>query len=175
MDQYHPMRYLTLQRITIASISLLTLLLYYTLSTPLTVPLTTNCLPPNPTSYAIMIDAGSTGSRLHLYHFRQCQNSLPQLIKEDFYSLQPGLSAFAHSPLEAAQSLAPMLNSATDSIPKNQRACTNVQVKATAGLRLLGEKQSAEILHQVEIMLRKEYQFAVGVNAVEIMKGRDEG
>ncbi|KAG0149220.1 hypothetical protein CROQUDRAFT_689289 [Cronartium quercuum f. sp. fusiforme G11] len=139
--------------------------------------------PPDQPKYqfALMIDAGSTGSRIHVYRFTRCQDlatgtpSLPKLIDEKFIKIQPGLSAYSNSPKQAAQSLKVLLESAIEVVPINQRACTPIAVKATAGLRLLGEEQSGAIIKEVERWLRSDWPFSVAKGAVSIMDGAAEG
>lgn len=127
-----------------------------------------------------MIDAGSTGSRIHVYRFSRCQDqdgtpSLPKLIDEKFVKIQPGLSAYPNSPTAAAQSLKVLMQAAMDGVPADQRACTPIEVRATAGLRLLGEKQSGAILEEVERWLRSDWPFSLAKGAVSIMDGAVEG
>ena len=56
------------------------------------------------------------------------------------------------------------------------RKCTPVAVRATAGLRLLGEKQSKDILDMIANRLREKCDFHLRSNEdVAIMDGRDEG
>lgn len=139
------------------------------------------CTPPpgkKATSYALMIDAGSTGSRLHLYTFSHCDPdplALPKLEDEGFYTTKPGLSSYAGRPKEAAESLRGLMEHAIEGIPKSERGCTPVAVKATAGLRLLGQRQSDEILKETERWLRNEWPFSVVEDGVVVMDGRDEG
>jgi guanosine-diphosphatase len=125
--------------------------------------------------YALTIDAGSTGSRIHVYKFNTCGPS-PQLEYETFKAVQPGLSAYARDPTAAAASLDPLLQEAIRVVPVELRKCTPVEVKATAGLRLLGEQESGAILDEVRNRLETEFDFVVGgEKAVEIMDGKDEG
>ncbi|GAA5919128.1 hypothetical protein JCM1841_005641 [Sporobolomyces salmonicolor] len=139
------------------------------------------CTPPKgqkPTTYAIMIDAGSTGSRLHLYTFSHCDPdpaALPKLESEGFFTTKPGLSWYAGKPREAAESLRGLMEHALEGVPEKERGCTPIAVKATAGLRLLGQKQSEEILDEVERWLTQEWPFSVVKNGVVVMEGRDEG
>jgi len=129
-----------------------------------------------------MIDAGSTGSRIHVYKFNNCGPS-PAYEYETFVQSQPGLSAYAGKPAEAARSLDELLDVAMRTVPEHLRRCTPVAVKATAGLRLLGAKQSAEILEAVRSRLKTAYPFPLSSEgakgaeeaAVAIMDGRDEG
>ncbi|ODV89339.1 hypothetical protein CANCADRAFT_32630 [Tortispora caseinolytica NRRL Y-17796] len=123
--------------------------------------------------YVVMIDAGSTGSRVHVYDFAVCGPS-PELVNETFEMLKPGLSSFPGDPKGAAMSLKPLLDVAMAAVPSNRQSSTPISVKATAGLRLLGETKSAEILKGVESYLR-EYPFILPENAVSIMDGADEG
>lgn len=141
--------------------------------------------------YAIMIDAGSTGSRVHVYKFNYCSDS-PELEDEVFEMLRPGLSSFAGNPKGAADSLRPLMMRSLASVPQSLQSCTPIAVKATAGLRLLGPQQSGDILREVRRMLREEYPFKLADGkgsvqeitaghtadqgkAVEIMEGKDEG
>nr|XP_020650438.1 ectonucleoside triphosphate diphosphohydrolase 6 [Pogona vitticeps] len=45
--------------------------------------------------YGIMFDAGSTGTRVHVFKFSQKPKEIPKLIHTTFKALQPGLSAYA--------------------------------------------------------------------------------
>lgn len=125
--------------------------------------------------YALTIDAGSTGSRIHVYKFQNCGPS-PQLEYETFMAVQPGLSAYARDPTAAAASLDPLLKEAYRVVPESLRKCTPVEVKATAGLRLLGSSESEAILDEVRNRLESNWDFVVpNEKAVEIMDGKDEG
>jgi hypothetical protein len=134
--------------------------------------------------YALMIDAGSTGSRMHVYKFSNClpasassstEDALPTLVDELFYPITPGLSSYRGRPLAAAESLTKLMEEAVKAVPKEERACTPIAVKATAGLRMLGAKESQDILDEVERWLKKEWPFQVVEDGVVIMDGKDEG
>ncbi|TEB27788.1 guanosine-diphosphatase [Coprinellus micaceus] len=141
---------------------------------------TTFCTKPHDPSahlvqYALMIDAGSTGSRIHVYKFNNCKDS-PQYEYEVFKMTQPGLSSYAGKPLEAARSLDVLLDVAVDVVPKELHHCTPVAVKATAGLRLLPGRQSNDILEKVEQRIHEHYDFQLADHdPVSIMDGKDEG
>ena len=148
----------------------------------------TNCQLPSgkpEIQYALMIDAGSTGSRMHVYTFSNClpagqplseaQNALPTLKEELFYPITPGLSSYKGNPKAAAKSLQEIMQKALKAVPESERSCTPIAVKATAGLRLLGKKESQDILNEVERYLREEWPFHVVEDGVVIMDGKDEG
>lgn len=132
--------------------------------------------------YAIMIDAGSTGSRIHVYKFNNC-GSTPELENEEFKMTEKkaggsGLSSYGENFLGAAQSLDPLLEVAMEKVPDEYKGCTPIAVKATAGLRLLGLKQSTDILQAVRTRLENNYPFPVvsqEKGGVEIMAGEAEG
>ncbi|KAI8369411.1 nucleoside phosphatase GDA1/CD39 [Radiomyces spectabilis] len=122
-----------------------------------------------------MIDAGSSGSRVHVYRFKICHDE-PQLEHEEFKMIEPGLSSYKDDPQAAAESLDSLMAVAVDSVPKDQQRCTPIAVKATAGLRLLQPHQSEGILEAVRRHLETRYPFPMaGERAVEIMDGKDEG
>lgn len=125
--------------------------------------------------YALMIDAGSTGSRIHIYKFNNCGAS-PEYEYEVFKMTKPGLSSYKGRPVDAAASLDVLLDEALAIVPESLRKCTPVAVKATAGLRLLGPEQSDSILNAVRHHLHEKYPFPLDDReGVVIMDGKDEG
>jgi guanosine-diphosphatase len=122
-----------------------------------------------------MIDAGSTGSRIHIYKFHNCL-AQPTYEYEVYRHTKPGLSHYAGSPNSAAESLDQLMMDALEVVPAQLRSCTPVAVKATAGLRLLGTKESSEILQAVQARLTSRYPFAMNKDdGVVILDGKDEG
>ncbi|KAI5289834.1 Guanosine-diphosphatase [Ascosphaera aggregata] len=132
--------------------------------------------------YALMIDAGSTGSRIHIYRFNNC-GPTPGLEHEEFKMTEKkkggsGLSSFKEDAEGAAQSLDPLMEHAVQSVPEEYRSCSPIAVKATAGLRMLGPEMSQKILEAVRQRLETVYPFPVvsqEKGGVEIMDGKDEG
>ena len=133
--------------------------------------------------YVMMIDAGSTGSRIHVYKFNNCGPS-PELEDETFAETKKikgqssGLSAYADDPEAAARSLDPLLQKAMEVVPDKLKACSPIAVKATAGLRLVGPQKSEKVLEAVRHHLETKYPFPVVSrenNGVAIMDGSDEG
>ncbi|RDB14812.1 putative guanosine-diphosphatase [Hypsizygus marmoreus] len=125
--------------------------------------------------YALMIDAGSTGSRIHIYKFNNCGPSA-KYEYEVFNITKPGLSGYKGHPLDAARSLDVLMDQAVRVVPEELQSCTPVAVKATAGLRLLPGTQSADIIAAVERRLHEEYPFPLAEkDPVVIMDGKDEG
>jgi len=128
--------------------------------------------------YALMVDAGSTGSRIHVYKFNNC-GPTPELEDEVFKMTDKklgGLSSYKADAEGAAKSLDVLMDVAVKTVPESYQACSPVAVKATAGLRMLGEEMSAKILAAVRTRLETVYPFpVVAQNGVQIMDGKDEG
>ncbi|KAF1847210.1 guanosine-diphosphatase [Cucurbitaria berberidis CBS 394.84] len=132
--------------------------------------------------YALMIDAGSTGSRIHVYKFNNCGPS-PELEDEIFEQTAKkdggsGLSAYGEDAEGAAKSLDVLMDVAVKNVPAEYQGCTPVAVKATAGLRKLGEQKSNNTLAAVRNRLETAYPFplvSAEKNGVEVMPGEMEG
>ncbi|KAJ1859340.1 Guanosine-diphosphatase [Coemansia sp. RSA 2703] len=125
--------------------------------------------------YVLMVDAGSTGSRIHVYKFNYCKDH-PELEDEIFEQIKPGLSSFGDNANGAAHSLDGLMDVAMKGVPEQLRSCTPIAVKATAGLRMLGVDKSDKILEAVRSHLANDYPFKlIPNNPVEIMDGKDEG
>ena len=124
--------------------------------------------------YAVVIDAGSTGSRVHIFKFSKTGKGDLELEFDDFDQLKPGLSAYADKPRDAAQSLKPLLERALKAVPKSVQSSTPIMVGATAGLRLLPDGKADIILDHVKKFL-KEYPFVFDKDAVTILSGQSEG
>ncbi|XP_040268276.1 ectonucleoside triphosphate diphosphohydrolase 5 isoform X6 [Bufo bufo] len=127
------------------------------------------------TIYGIVFDAGSTGTRIHIYKFHQSDAGSPlELDGEIFESVKPGLSAFAGEPERGAESVRSLLHLAQDDIPATHWKTTPLVLKATAGLRLLPEHQAEALLLEVRKVFSSS-PFLVPENSVSIMEGTDEG
>ncbi|KAK9774207.1 hypothetical protein AB5N19_13769 [Seiridium cardinale] len=130
--------------------------------------------------YVLMIDAGSTGSRIHVYKFNNC-GPTPELEREEFKMTEKsvgGLSKYKDDPLAAAQTLDDLMAVAMQHVPDKLKGCSPVAVKATAGLRMIGSEASNKILETVRNHLETKYPFPVvskEENGVAIMDGSDEG
>jgi guanosine-diphosphatase len=129
-----------------------------------------------------MIDAGSTGSRIHVYRFNNC-GPTPELEDEIFEQTAKkeggsGLSSYKEDAEGAAKSLDVLMDVAMEHVPDKIKGCTPVAVKATAGLRKLGPELSNNILKAVRHRLETVYPFPVVAEekgGVEVMDGKDEG
>uniref|UniRef100_A0A3Q0R2G3 Ectonucleoside triphosphate diphosphohydrolase 6 n=1 Tax=Amphilophus citrinellus TaxID=61819 RepID=A0A3Q0R2G3_AMPCI len=99
--------------------------------------------------FGIMFDAGSTGTRIHVFKFQMEDKGAPTLAHETFRAIKPGLSAYADEPQQCAAGIVELLEVAKSSIPPLYWTSTPVVLKATAGLRLLPGQKADQLLDRV--------------------------
>lgn len=124
--------------------------------------------------YMIIVDAGSTSSKLHVFQY-DTNSSLPN-IKDIFSeSVKPGLSSFASNPDASGASLKPVLDDAAAFVQTNgiNARSVKINVLATAGMRLLSKDQQDAIDANVSNYLKTNYQFPLG--DVKTISGKMEG
>ncbi|KAL0563835.1 Golgi apyrase [Marasmius crinis-equi] len=150
--------------------------------------------------FGIVIDAGSSGSRLQIYSWRDprvvladqgglAANTLPKVEKgtqdgEGWVTkVEPGISSFADHPEDIPGYLRPLLAHARDRVPPSLQAETPLYLLATAGMRLLEPEQQASVLRETcNFFVRHSYfkidqPSAAGPcgSSVRIITGEEEG
>nr|XP_025732777.1 ectonucleoside triphosphate diphosphohydrolase 6 isoform X4 [Callorhinus ursinus] len=124
--------------------------------------------------YGIMFDAGSTGTRVHIFQFARQPGETPTLTHETFKALKPGLSAYADDVEKSTSGIQELLDVAKQDVPFDFWKATPLVLKATAGLRLLPGEKAQKLLQKVKEVF-KASPFLVGDDCVSIMNGTDEG
>ncbi|KAJ3170794.1 Golgi apyrase [Geranomyces variabilis] len=124
--------------------------------------------------YGIVIDAGSSGSRVQVYSWIDPlqtrpgaeQRSLPIIDKADEAGArwqmkeEPGISSFAGRPGTVAGHLRPLLDFAESVVPKKLHASTPIYLLATAGMRLVSDADRDAIMAETCEFVRTRYAFA---------------
>ncbi|KIO34320.1 hypothetical protein M407DRAFT_218461 [Tulasnella calospora MUT 4182] len=132
--------------------------------------------------FGIVIDAGSSGSRLQIYSWRDARavranaspkalHALPTVEKgtlgaEDWQiKAEPGISTFGPNPEGVAKYLEPLISHAKDQIPPSMHKSTPIFLLATAGMRLLPEEEQNAVLSAACDYIYLHSRFALDVNA----------
>uniref|UniRef100_A0A3P9L4P1 nucleoside diphosphate phosphatase n=1 Tax=Oryzias latipes TaxID=8090 RepID=A0A3P9L4P1_ORYLA len=124
--------------------------------------------------YGVMFDAGSTGTRVHVFKLQMKSKEPPTVDHETFKAIKPGLSAYADDPEKCAAGIQELLHVAKSSVPPSMWAKTPLVLKATAGLRLLPGEKAKQLLEKVRQIFH-ESPFLSRDDSVSIMDGTDEG
>jgi len=127
--------------------------------------------------YGIIFDAGSSGSRIHVYKWKTGGGGPKDqfdLISDDLLKIKPGLSAFKDNPSEAGSSLVKLIEHAKAKIPAELVSSTPMFLMATAGLRMVGEGPKDAILRSVCSYLSTTG-FLFRCEWATLLDGREEG
>nr|POF03517.1 golgi apyrase [Quercus suber] len=142
-------------------------------------------------SYGVILDAGSSGSRIYVYRWKKAQAARTKGDAEDLASLpeiksnkdwhkkvKPGISTFGERPKDVgAAHLKELVEFAQEIVPKDEMENTPIFLLATAGMRLLPEYQRTAILENVCAYFQKETKFLLpdcGLH-VQVIPGETEG
>ncbi|KAG8919896.1 Golgi apyrase, partial [Tulasnella sp. 408] len=142
--------------------------------------------------FGIVIDAGSSGSRLQIYSWRDARavrakaspkalHALPTVEKgtlgaEDWQiKAEPGISSFGPNPEGVAKYLEPLIRHAKDQIPPSLHSSTPIFLLATAGMRLLPEEEQNAVLSAACDYIYSKSNFALDVNAKAKASGTPPG
>jgi apyrase len=107
-------------------------------------------------SYAIVVDAGSTGSRAFIFKFEHDEDGRRSITSIKGKKVMPGLSSFSDAPADViVDYLLPTFLDAADIIPKSFHKSTKVYIKGTAGFRLLPEESQKHIWYCLQDGLYK--------------------
>lgn len=133
--------------------------------------------------YSVVFDVGSTGSRVHVFRFKNREGVDSNCVGVHCLELEAELFEEDHNPLskikdpaQCVAALEPLHQKALDYVPQKQWACTLMEVKATAGLRKIGKEASDQILSAVrQRFSEKGFWMRGGEESCRIMDGKEEG
>lgn len=150
--------------------------------------------------FGIVIDAGSSGSRIQIYSWihhdvarkHRQQSKLPLNVMprvetgvpnggDGWHSrVEPGISSFGSHPAGVDAYLTPLLEHAMSIIPPDKVESTPIFLLATAGMRLLPEDQQQAVLTRACRFIRSRYKFKLGNDTscatnIRIISGEEEG
>jgi len=96
-------------------------------------------------NYAVVIDAGSTGSRCFVFNIKYDDMGHRTVSSARVGKKTPGLSSFIEKLPESVDHIAELLVKSRDFVPDKCTATTKVFVQGTAGMRLLTEAEQSLI------------------------------
>lgn len=131
-------------------------------------------LPPPGRVFGIMIDAGSTGTRAQVFVFRQeVGRSALVLDETKMFRMPKSIAALATGTAEGAF-FKPLLEKVKKAVPGvRRRKRTPIALRATAGLRLLGEEEAEYALEQARAALNAS-EFLFREEWVSLLEDKEE-
>ncbi|KAJ6720772.1 ADENOSINE/GUANOSINE DIPHOSPHATASE [Salix viminalis] len=125
--------------------------------------------------YGIIIDGGSTGTRIHVFGYRVGSGGKTVFdFEEGALRVSPGLSAYAEDPGGAGGSVEELVEFGKGRVPRELWGETEVRLMATAGVRLLDLEVQDQILNECRRVLRKSG-FKFQDSWASVITGSDEG
>jgi len=141
--------------------------------------------------YGVILDAGSSGTRLHVYRWKDPEKArhhadkkdlrgLPELLTDKKWTKkkQPGIASFADKATEVGPDyLQELIDHALRYIPDHSIEDTPIFLMATAGMRLLPQIQQSALTHEVCSYLRQNTKFWLPDCDlhIQVIKGETEG
>ncbi|OCK78857.1 hypothetical protein K432DRAFT_383558 [Lepidopterella palustris CBS 459.81] len=141
--------------------------------------------------YGVILDAGSSGTRIHIYRWLNSDKarakassgelqSLPVLETDKSWTkkIKPGISTFGDNPNDVGPDhLEPLFKHALENIPPGEVANTPIFLLATAGMRFLEPLKQKAVLEQVCSYARKttEFQLPDCDLHIKVIPGETEG
>eukprot|EP00929_Paragymnodinium_shiwhaense_P013150 TRINITY_DN121016_c0_g1_i1.p1 TRINITY_DN121016_c0_g1~~TRINITY_DN121016_c0_g1_i1.p1 ORF type:complete len:828 (-),score=103.60 TRINITY_DN121016_c0_g1_i1:7-2490(-) len=128
---------------------------------------------PGPSTYSVVIDAGSTGTRLHVFRFDAWTSRLLDVDTraQAYITNDIPLASVVGDPDGVQKCLAPLIDAGLEAIPLAQRALTPLALRGTAALRVLPPTDADHIMSDVRAVL-KTYPFKAG--STSVMDGQTE-
>lgn len=134
-------------------------------------------------NYGIVVDAGSTGSRLFLYKWQSVSSdrlidvhpALDHYNRAVVKKVTPGLSSFGGNPENATEYMRPLLDYAVQFVPDKKRSGTPIFILATAGMRLLPVSSQEAIMKNLRTNLPTVTPMQVIGDHIRVIEGKWEG
>ncbi|KAG0171066.1 Golgi apyrase [Apophysomyces sp. BC1034] len=149
----------------------------------------------NNRQYGVIIDAGSSGSRIYVYSWKdhehvkssttieQLKGKIPIVERGDKDGFkwtlreEPGISTYGSKPAEVGDHLKGLLDFANEVVPEESHRKTPIYLMATAGMRLLPVEESKAVLNATCKFIQDNYSFFMSncESHIQIISGEREG
>ncbi|KAI1852471.1 hypothetical protein JX265_011105 [Neoarthrinium moseri] len=124
--------------------------------------------------WGVILDAGSSGTRLHIYRWEDPAKAIKDADDDELRSLpqiktkkkwtekkRPGISTFGDNPEDVGDYLQSLVEKAVEQIPEEKHADTPIFLMATAGMRLLPPLKQRAVLSEVCTYFRQNTRFSL--------------
>lgn len=134
----------------------------------------------NQLQYGIVIDCGSSGTRLFAYSWKRrhgfedvTADQVPERTGNKYVikKLEPGISTL--TPEEALGQIEELLTYASQHLPQDSHSDTILYILATAGLRMISIEQRTKLLRTIRREIPRKFVF--DLREVSVISGQDEG
>ncbi|KAM0255170.1 hypothetical protein ACHAQJ_006013 [Trichoderma viride] len=139
--------------------------------------------------YGVILDAGSSGTRVYIYKWKDPAKALKQASASDGHILpklklhkskkiHPGVSTFAENVAAVGPDhLKALIDTALDEIPASQVSETPIFLLATAGVRFLPKHQQTSLLRGICTYLQANTRFQLPdcASHIQVISGETEG
>ncbi|XP_037997107.1 ectonucleoside triphosphate diphosphohydrolase 7 isoform X3 [Motacilla alba alba] len=136
-------------------------------------------------NYGVVVDCGSSGSRVFVYFWPPHNGNPHDLLdikqmrdrssRPVVKKIKPGISVTGAAPEQATPYLRPLLRFAAAHVPPRKHRETPLYILCTAGMRLLPERQQAAILEDLVTNVPLEFDFLFSKSHAEVISGKQEG
>ncbi|KAF2103207.1 hypothetical protein NA57DRAFT_63844 [Rhizodiscina lignyota] len=142
-------------------------------------------------NFGVILDAGSSGTRVHIYKWKKHERALKDADKKDLQRLpkvktdkdwtkkiHPGVSTFGNKPEQVGPDhLKPLFEHALSIIPKDEVPNTPIFLLATAGVRLLPDYERQTLLKEICSYAQKNTKFQLPDCDIhiQVIPGETEG
>lgn len=126
----------------------------------------------NSEKHVIVLDAGSTGSRIYIYKYDNMR-PLETISEVDHKRVNPALSTFVNNSAGLTAQLNILVAFAKTITPPSCWASTNISLKATAGLRSLNEVDQKYLINVTNFVLATSGFLSDPVNT-KVISGEEE-
>ncbi|KAG5950525.1 hypothetical protein E4U53_004909 [Claviceps sorghi] len=139
--------------------------------------------------YAVILDAGSSGTRMYIYKWKHPiaigenlspvdSKKLPKVTLKKSKKIHPGIATFANDlTLVGRDYLQPLIDVALNGIPSHKIKATPIYFMATAGVRFLPESRQLSLLGHICAYLKANTEFYLPSckEQVQVIAGETEG
>nr|KAF6433314.1 ectonucleoside triphosphate diphosphohydrolase 8 [Molossus molossus] len=132
---------------------------------------------PTDTKFGIVFDAGSSHTSLFVYRWPADKENDTGVVSQALACKVegPGISSYTSNPAQAGESLRGCLEEALAVIPEAQRPQTPLFLGATAGMRLLSQKNSSQAGDIFAAVTQVLGQAPLDFRGAELLASQDEG